>query len=148
MLAMESPLLTEYFMMSPRRTKRFPPLARPSFRRLIATCAAATFFLVATASHAQAGPAPGTSAGVPPGAPQNPAPIDPQTVSCSALKAQMQSTGQLQILVGPRGGWPDTFYGPKVPRCQFWQMPMFQYVRTNDGLCGAGYICVDKMSLD
>jgi hypothetical protein len=25
---------------------------------------------------------------------------------------------------------------------------LFQYVRTNDGLCGVGYICVDKLSFD
>jgi len=27
-------------------------------------------------------------------------------------------------------------------------MPTFQYVRANDGLCGIGYICVDKLSRD
>ena len=134
--------------MSPRRTKRFPLLLKVPLRRFIAMCVAASFFLGATTSHGQAGQGPGASGGVPAGGQQNPAAIDPQTVSCSDLKARMQSTGQLPILVGPRGGWPDTFYGPKVPRCQFWQMPLFQYVRTNDGLCGVGYICIDKMSLD
>ena len=129
--------------MSPGRTTRFPLLVKPSLRRLMVMCAAATFCLGTPASRGQAGP----GASAPPTAPQYPAPIDPQTVSCSALKAQMKSAGQLPILVGPRGGWPDTFYGPQVPRCQFWQMPMFQYVRTNDGLCGVGYICIDKMSL-
>jgi len=48
----------------------------------------------------------------------------------------------------PSGGWGDTFYGPAVPRCQFWQMPQFTYVRTRDGLCGVGYICVEKYSID
>ena len=134
--------------MSPGRTTRFPLLVKPSFRSLMAMCAAATFCLGTTPSHGQAEPGPRASGGAPPTAQQYPGPIDPQTVSCSALKAQMQSAGQLPILVGPRGGWPDTFYGPQVPRCQFWQMPMFQYVRTNDGLCGVGYICIDKMSLD
>ena len=135
--------------MSPRRARRFPLVVRPSLRSLIATCAAAAFCLGTTPSHGQAGPGPGASGGVPPNAPQYPAPTDPQTVSCSALKAQLQSSGQLPILVGgPRGGWADTFYGPQVPRCQFWQMPLFQYVRTNDGLCGVGYICVDKLSFD
>jgi hypothetical protein len=134
--------------MSPRRTKRFPLLLKRPLRSFIATCVSASFFLGATASHGQAGQGSGASGGVPAGGQQNPAAIDPQTVSCSDLKARMQSTGQLPILVGSRGGWPDTFYGPKVPRCQFWQMPLFQYVRTNDGLCGVGYICIDKMSLD
>jgi hypothetical protein len=133
--------------MSPRRTTPLLFPLTPGRRSLIATCVAATFLLGTTASHGQAGPA----AGANPGAPamqQNPAPTDPQTVSCSELKARLQSTGQLPILVGSRGGWADTFYGPQVPRCQFWQMPMFQYVRTNDGLCGIGYICADKLSFD
>ena len=134
--------------MSPRRTKRFRLPVMPSLRTCITTCAAATFLIGTTASHGQTGQGPGANASAQAGAQQNPAAIDPQTLSCSDLKARMQSAGQLPILVGPRGGWPDTFYGPKVPRCQFWQMPMFQYVRTNDGLCGVGYICVDKLSFD
>ena len=64
------------------------------------------------------------------------------------MKAQLKSAGELRILSGPRGGWADTFYGPAVPRCQFWQMPVFTYVRTSDSLCGVGYICVDKLSRD
>ena len=134
--------------MSAPRTTPFNSVVKPVCRELIATGIGLIFFVGATTSHGQAGPPPGASSGVPPSPQQGPAPIDPQTVSCSALKAQMQSAGQLPILVGPRGGWPDTFYGPQVPRCQFWQMPMFQYVRTSDGLCGVGYICVDKMSFD
>jgi len=54
----------------------------------------------------------------------------------------------MSILSGPRGSWGDTFYGPAVPRCQFWQMPQFTYVRARDGRCGVGYICVDKYSVD
>ena len=54
----------------------------------------------------------------------------------------------MTILYGPKGGWGDTFYGPAAPRCQFWQMPQYTYVRASDGLCGVGYICVDKLSLD
>ena len=79
---------------------------------------------------------------------QNPAPINPEALSCNALKARLQTTGELNILVGSRGGWGDTFYGPAVPRCQFWQMPVFSYVRTSDGVCGVGYICVEKLSFD
>ena len=134
--------------MSPRCTTQLPLLVKLGRCGFIATCVAATFFLGTTASHGQVGQAPGANASVPAGAQQSPAAIDPQTMSCSALKAQIQSAGQLPILAGPRGGWPDTFYGPQVPRCQFWQMPLFQYVRTNDGLCGVGYICIDKLSFD
>jgi hypothetical protein len=76
------------------------------------------------------------------------APVDPQSVSCADLKAQLKSAGSMSVLAGPRGGWGDTFYGPAVPRCQFWQMPQFTYVRARDGLCGVGYICVDKYSMD
>ena len=76
------------------------------------------------------------------------APLDPQTLSCNDLKAQMKSSGELNLLVGPRNGWGDTFYGPAVPRCQFYQMPQFAYVKAQDGRCGIGYICIDKMSID
>ena len=76
------------------------------------------------------------------------APLDPQTLSCNDLKAQMKSSGELNLLVGPRNGWGDTFYGPGVPRCQFYQMPQFAYVKASDGRCGIGYICIDKMSID
>jgi len=27
-------------------------------------------------------------------------------------------------------------------------MPQFTYVRARDGLCGVGYICIEKYSLD
>ena len=108
----------------------------------------ASALLIATPSHAQTGQAPGASSAVPPNAQQYPAPVNPETLSCVALKAQLKSAGELRILSGPRGGWADTFYGPAVPRCQFWQMPVFTYVRTSDSLCGVGYICVDKLSRD
>jgi hypothetical protein len=135
--------------MSPgRRTTRFYPIEEPAPRRFIATCVAAAFLLGGIASHGQVGQGKGANASVAAGGQQTPEAIDPQTVSCSDLKARMRSAGQLPILVGPRGGWPDTFFGPQVPRCLFWQRPLFQYVRTNDGLCGVGYICVDKLSFD
>jgi hypothetical protein len=133
--------------MSPLRTTPFPSLVNPAHRGLIATCAAASLFLVTPATHGQAGQGSASSA-VSANARQNPEPIDPQTLSCSDLKARLQSAGQLPILSGPRGGWADTFYGPKVPRCQFWQMPVFQYVRARESLCGVGYTCVDKLSRD
>ena len=144
-----SPTPRTTLIMSPPRTTPLLSLLTPPGRRcLIATCVVVTFCLGTSPSHGQVGQGPGANASAAAGAQQNPEAIDPQTLSCSDLKARMQSTGQLPILVGPRGGWPDTFYGPQVPRCQFWQMPLFQYVRTNDGLCGIGYICVDKLSFD
>ena len=76
--------------------------------------------------------------------PQVPATADPQDFSCKDLKDKLASAGALTILAGPRG-YGDTFYGPRVPQCQFWQRPTFTYVRTRDSLCGVGYICVEKM---
>jgi hypothetical protein len=102
--------------------------------------------LFASVSYGQAPAAPGDRA-VRNGQ-QTPAPIDPVSLSCSALKTQLKAAGELSILSGPRGAWGDTFYGPAVPRCQFWQMPQFTYVRARDGLCGVGYICVEKLTFD
>jgi hypothetical protein len=107
----------------------------------------AAAFLLMSESYGQAGQAP-VRDGVPGNAQQALAPVDPQSLSCGDLKAQLKSAGAMSILSGPRGGWGDTFYGPAVPRCQFWQMPQFTYVRARDGLCGVGYICVDKYSMD
>jgi len=132
--------------MLPPRTTLLPPLATPARRVLIAACVAASALVGTHQSQGQAVQAPGASSAVP--ATQYPAPVNPETLSGNALKARLQSTGQLSILVGTRGGWGDTFYGPAVPRCQFWQMPMFTYVRANDGLCGVGYVCVEKISRD
>jgi hypothetical protein len=145
--SLSSPL-AENSTMPPRRTTPFRSLVKPAHRAFIATSVAASLCLVTPASQGQAGQGPGASGPVSANAQQNPAPIDPRTVSCSDLKGRLQSAGQLTILSGPRGGWGDTFYGPKVPRCQFWQMPVFQYVGASDGLCGVGYICVDKLSFD
>jgi len=64
------------------------------------------------------------------------------------MKAQIKAAGQMSILSGPRGCWGDTFYGPAVPQCPFWQMPQFTFVKARDGLCGVGYICVDKNPMD
>ena len=132
--------------MFPLRTTLLPALAMPARRVLIAAWVAASAFVGMNPSQGQPVQAPGASGAVP--APQYPAPVNPETLSCNALKAKLQSTGQLTILVGTRGGWGDTFYGPGVPRCQFWQMPLFTYVRANDGLCGVGYVCVEKISRD
>ena len=107
----------------------------------------ATFLLV-SASYGQARQAPVADGSVPGNGQRVLAPVDPQSLSCNDLKAQLKSAGEMSILSGPRGGWGDTFYGPAVPRCQFWQMPQFTYVRARDGPCGVGYICVDKHSID
>jgi hypothetical protein len=114
-------------------TTLFPMLVR---RRSVAACVGAATFLVASASYGQA----------PGNAEQSPAPVNPQSLSCTDLKAQLHGAGELRILSGPKEGWGDTFYGPAVPRCEFWQMPRFTYVRARDGLCGVGYICIDKYS--
>ena len=122
--------------------------AAPALPRFIAACVAAAPFLITSVSHAQTGQIPGAGGPVPGNGQQNGAPVNPAALSCSALKAKLQTAGELSILSGPKGAWGDTFYGPAVPRCQFWQMPVFTYVRAADGLCGVGYICVDKVSVD
>ena len=70
-------------------------------------------------------------------------PTDAQSMTCKALKNELELTGSLPILYGPKG-FADTFYGPGVPQCQFYQRPVFSFVTTRDGLCGVGYICVEK----
>ena len=121
--------------------------ASPVQPRFLATPIAAAIFLLASASYGQAPQAPVVDGRAPPNGPQSLAPVNPQSLSCNDLKAQLKSAGELQILAGPRGGTADTFFGPAVPRCQFWQIPQFAYVRARDGLCGVGYICVDKYSM-
>ena len=125
-------------------TTVFRTPARPTF---LATCMSAATFLLMSASYGQAGPARAADATVPASTPQT-VPVNPESVTCDDLKAQLKSAGAMSILSGPRGGWGDTFYGPAVPRCQFWQIPQFTYVRTRDRLCGVGYICIDKPSMD
>src|SRR3982751_3544487 len=134
--------------MLPLPASLFPLFATPARRAFIAASVAVAAFVVTNASQGQVGQVPGASSGAPANAQQYPPPVNPETLSCNSLKAKLQSDGQLTILVGTRGGWGDTFYGPAVPRCGFWQMPSFTFVRTNDGLCGVGYICVEKLSRD
>jgi len=123
-------------------------MAAPAQRRLIATCMAAVAFLFASPGYGQAGKAPAVDGPVPGNGQHARAPVMPESLSCSDLKSQLKTAGELNILSGPRGGWGDTFYGPAVPRCQFWQQPQFTYVRARDGRCGVGYICVEKYSVD
>jgi hypothetical protein len=101
-----------------------------------------------SASYGQAGPRPVSEDSVSGNRTQAVAPVNPQSLSCDDLKADLKRAGTLRVLSGPSGAWGDTFYGPSVPRCPFWQMPQFTYVRTRDRLCGVGYICVDKYSMD
>ena len=75
---------------------------------------------------------------------QVPVSVNPQELSCRELKERLNRAGALTILSGPRGSG-DTFYGPRVPQCQFWTRPLFSFVNTRDGLCGVGYICVEKL---
>jgi len=131
-----------------RRTSSSFTVAAQS-RRLLATYIAVTAIVFASASHSQptqVSPADGGSA--PQNARNDRPSVDPQTLSCSALKHELNTAGELAILSGPKGAWGDTFYGPAVPRCPFWQIPYFTYVRARDGLCGVGYICIDKPTVN
>jgi hypothetical protein len=96
--------------------------------------------------YGQAAQAAGAESAV--GGPRTVAPVDPQSLSCNALKAELKTAGAMRIASGRAGVWGDTFYGPAVPQCPFWQAPQFTYVRARDGLCAVGYICVDKYTVD
>jgi hypothetical protein len=121
------------------------PLLSPLQRTLLAACTGVTAILVTSTASGQAPAAAGTTAvDAQPAA----ASVDPQSLSCKDLKAQLSAAGQMSILSGPRGGWGDTFYGPAVPQCPFWQAPQFTYVRARDGLCGVGFVCIDKNPMD
>ena len=122
--------------------------AASALRDALAACIAIVALLVTSASCAQSVQIPGAGGTVPGNGSQSSASVNPLTLSCNELKARLQTAGELNILSGPKGAWADTFYGPAVPRCQFWQMPQFTYVRARDGLCGVGYICIEKYSLD
>ena len=114
-------------------------------RGMLASCVTALAVVVTPASFGQSAQAPAVDNA--PGrerAANDRQTVDPQTLSCSALKAELGKRGELGILSGPRGAWSDTFYGPAAPRCEFWQIPEFTYVRARDGLCGVGYICIEK----
>ena len=114
-------------------------------QRMLSACAGALALVFVTASFGQTPQAP-TADNLPArkhGARDRQA-VDPETLSCSALKAELGKSGELGIVSGPRGAWSDTFYGPGAPRCEFWQIPEFTYVRARDGLCGVGYICIEK----
>ena len=131
-------------------TLRAFAFAAPAYRKFIATGVAAFAFplvLVSTPSFGDTAQGSDTVNPVAANGQQTPAPINSESVSCTELKGRLQAAGALTI-VGRQGGWGDTFYGPRVPRCEFWQMPVFTYVRATDGLCGVGYICVEKLSFD
>ena len=121
---------------------------RSSMRhRANALCAAAAMLssvVMAQASRVDTAATVAAADPVQPTFPQMQASVNPQDFSCKDLKDKLAGAGSLTILAGPRG-YGDTFYGPRVPQCQFWQRPTFSYVRTRDSLCGVGYICVDKL---
>ena len=116
--------------------------------RLLAACFGAAAALTLSVAWGQAPRVAGAQPAMPGNAPPARTSVDPQTLSCNDLKAQLKTSGEMSILSGPRGGWGDTFHGPAVPQCPFWQMPQFTYVRARDGLCGVGYICIDKYPMD
>lgn len=120
-------------------------IARAS-RSRIATCVAAGAFTTILLTTPGCGSTGQVVAAVDPGAtnrPQDPGLVNAENASCKELKDALQTSGSLTILAGPRG-WGGTFYGPRVPRCEFWSRPVFSYVNAKDGLCGVGYICVEK----
>ena len=98
-----------------------------------------SMLLSTTASYGQSGQVAAVTS--PPGS----APINAATVSCSELRENLQRAGTLTIVTQPRG-WADTYYGPGVPQCEFWLKPKFSYVSANDGACGVGYTCVDRVT--
>ena len=125
--------------------RRIPRTSRASGWRtgIAISVAAGTFsiILVGTPSYGQTRPvSPIAGERV-----QGPATINAATVSCKELKEKLDSAGTLNIVAEQRG-WGDTFYGPGVPQCQFWSKPMFSYVNAKDGYCGAGYVCVDRVT--
>ena len=113
--------------------------------RAVALCAAAAMLSSVVTAQPSLEPAVVAAAdsadATPPRLPES---VDPRDFSCKDLQDKLAGAGSLTILAGPRG-YGDTFYGPRVPQCQFWQRPAFSYVRTRDSLCGVGYICVEKL---
>ena len=107
--------------------------------------AAVSMIVLTTPIHGETGQLVAQAAPAAAYRPQGPVPINAEAVSCKELKDRLQSAGTLDILSGQRG-WGETFYGPGVPQCQFWQRPQFMYVSTNDGSCGAGYICAQRVT--
>jgi len=119
-----------------------PPTSTPAYRTFAAICVAAgglALILVTTPSYGDTGQGAGVSSS------EATSQVHSETMSCKEMKAALEMTGTLRIISG-RSGWGDTFYGPRVPLCQFWERPVFEYVDTTDGLCGVGYICVEKLS--
>ena len=110
---------------------------------LSAVAAALTTIMLALPSYGDTGQVVAAADPVAENTPQGAASTNAQSLTCKALKDKLESAGSLTILAGPKG-WGDTYYGPRVPQCQFWTRPVFSYVSTRDGLCGVGYICVEK----
>lgn len=123
-----------------------PTPAAPAWRcRHVAVSVAAAMFSVFAPIAPSDGQVIGAVGSVATGGPQNVATINSETVSCRQLKDTLQKDGALTIVSGQRN-WGDTFYGPGVPQCEFWSRPVFSYVSTNDGSCGAGYVCAQRVT--
>lgn len=128
------------------KTRILPTMTASARRGPIGLCAAAAAFsmIVLTPSYGDTGQVVAAADPVEANLSQVPGTVNAETLSCKELKDRLERAGSLTIL-GASKGWGDTFYGPRVPQCQFWTRPMFSYVHTRDGLCGVGYICVEKM---
>jgi len=119
-------------------------LRRSSFA-IGVSAGALSMIVQTTSSHGDPGTVLAQASPVPAYRAQDAAPVIAETVSCNDLKSRLQSTGTLDVVAGQRN-WSETFYGPGVPQCQFWQRPQFMYLSASDGSCGLGYICVQRIT--
>ena len=114
-------------------------IAAPSMRMwrglFAASAAAGAFSLVLVGPHSHAQNVSAAAASAPT--------TDTNTTSCQELKSRLRDSGTLTLVSGPRG-WGDTYYA-RIPRCEFWQRPVFSFVTASDGWCGVGYICAAKV---
>jgi hypothetical protein len=116
-----------------------------AFRAKWVAAGALALVLVTTPTYGDLGESAGNSNPLTANGHENLSQVNSDTMSCKDLKAVLEKAGSLKIFSVQRG-WADTFYGPGVPLCQFWERPVFSYVDTTDGFCAVGYICVDKLS--
>jgi hypothetical protein len=124
------------------RNEISPSLVTQLRRGSVALTAAAALAMIVPAAPSQGESGRVVAAVEGDGLPES-ASTNAEILTCRELKGKLENAGSLMILSGPKGQG-DTFYGPRVPQCQFWTRPVFSFVRTRDGLCGVGYICVEK----
>jgi hypothetical protein len=128
------------------KIKRISPPRTARIRRSAGALSAAVVFwsiVPAVPGYGETGQVVAAVDAVASNASRDDASTNAENLTCQELKTKLESTGSLIILSGPKG-WGDTFYGPRVPQCQFWTRPVFSFVNTRDGRCGVGYICVEK----